>query len=195
MLRVVTRRAFRGRAGEDEQQRLGRAWRRSAMRDDGAVRHERGVERDHRLLARRALARSAAPLAGLGKRRGQRRDLEALGAGGSGQAPARARRRRTRRDAHRARPASPARASISAAVTLAPRRRQPAAAPPSAPRAGRCTSIPRCADAAGRAPRRRRWPPCAPRRRRGRPAAWPPPPRSSAISACSALVFVTATVI
>ena len=41
---------FRGRAGEDEEQRLVEPDR-LADADDGAVRHERGVERDHGFLA------------------------------------------------------------------------------------------------------------------------------------------------
>ena len=179
MLRVVTRRpsvAVRAKtrsSGLSSRAPLADA-------DDGAVRHERGVERDHGFLAGGALARSGHRRRGrrTWQRRRQRRDLQPLGSGRASTARAHAAHRRTPCDRRRARPALPA-PHRSQLPTPWPRRRQPAAAPPSARCAGRSTSTPRCAGAAGRAPRTRRWRPCAPPPRRVRPAASRRQPRSS----------------
>ncbi len=163
-------------AGEHQQQRLGEL---RALGDahQRAVGHEGGVERDHRLLARRARA-DRRIAGGLPERERQRPDLEAL-------APCRGGQLRPVRavDEHDAVGIERRQAFQRGVDLLTPspasRRRSPAAAPPSARSADRCTSTPRCAGAASRAPRTRRWPPCAPRQPRVRPAASRRQPRSS----------------
>ena len=181
--------SLRCRARKHQQQRLGQA-RTFLEANDCAVRHECGVECDDRVLARCACLRPAAAFGlpalqpAIRSRGHRRRPLEMP-------AHVRAVDEHDAMGVERGQTPPAPRPSSGATVTALPMAGGSASF---SARAGRCISIPRCADAAGRAPRTRRWPPCAPPRWRGRPAASRPQPRSSAAEACSALVFVAATV-